>query len=107
MELVGGKGVKIGKPRRFKIVPNSPGLVYASVTDCSVRSEDGLVYKLAETDRDSINMETKHICTDSITNFTKDDEFWSTTNDLEFEFTAFRWSTEKISQVGTYLLVSF
>ena len=100
MELVGKKSVKIGKSRRFKIVPSSPGLVYASVTDCSVRSEDGLVYKLAEVDRDSLNMKTKHICTDSITNFTKNNEFWSTTDDLQFEFTAFRWSTENISQVG-------
>ena len=100
MELVGNKSVKIGKSRRFKIVPNSPGLVYASVTDCSVRSEDGLVYKLAEVDRDSLNMATKHICTDSITNFTKNNEFWSTMDDLQFEFTAFRWSTENISQVG-------
>ena len=87
MELEGKSTIKIGSRRHFKIIPTSPGLVYATVTDCAVKSDQAQQYKLAEM------KDTKQICTDLVTQFNNTDVNWSSTGDLRFSYTAFRWST--------------
>lgn len=102
MEFRGRKTIKMGDKRHFAIIPTTPGLVYASVIGCRVSSNDGKVYKLTEMEQDSSTESIKHVCTDSITSFTKSDKTkWPSTDELHFSFTAFRWSANPDERTET------
>ena len=72
--------------RTFKVVPTNPGLIFASVQQCTV-SDSSNSYDLM---RGSTFSE---MCTDWATSFTLSGGAWSGDTEQTFQYRAFRWNT--------------